>query len=402
MKSMPFFCAALACVALGLPAVGVSQEEVAGPGAVVTDSAGVRIITSTGGGAIYARVADEPALTIGVVDGPDALMFQRIVSVARDGEERLVVADAGWGEIRVFDAGGEHVLSTGREGEGPGEFQNLSGAWPGSGRNIFAVDGWQLRITEFGPVGGIESVTRIEGVEVPIFFKFWGPGGQGSILSSVTTLGARDLSHGEASRSSMEFRLHGLDGSVMETVARLPGAAQGVLRPDGDVLHMPVPFTLESSATGHAAGVAATTGETYELRLFDTGGKLSRIARLAETPPVWTQEDLEAWVPNERLRALAQDFPIPATLPGYDRLVAADTGEIWARRYMLPRGTTARWDVYRPDGRYLGRVDVPAAFRLHGVGEGQLLGVHEDELGVQRVQVLDLRWDGGGYWQPVE
>ena len=177
MKPMPFFCVALACAAFCLPSVGASQET--GPVAVVTDSAGVRIITSTGGDAIYARVAGEPALTIGVVDGPDALMFQRIVSVARDEEGRLVVADAGWGEIRVFDAGGEHVLTIGREGEGPGEFQNLSGAWPGSGGNIFAVDGWQLRITEFGPVGEIESVTRIEGVAVPIFFKFWGRADRG-------------------------------------------------------------------------------------------------------------------------------------------------------------------------------------------------------------------------------
>ena len=384
MKPMPLFCAALACVAFCQPAVATVQD------AVITDSAGVRILTSAAGDAVYARVADEPALTIGVVDGPDALMFQRIVSVARDGEGRLVVADAGWGEIRVFGAGGEHVVTIGREGEGPGEFQSLSGAWPGSGGNILAVDGWQLRITEFGPVGEIERVSRIEGVEVPIFFRFWGPGGQGSILSSVTTLGERDLAHGEASRSSMEFLLHRLDGSVIETVARLPGVAQGILRSDGDVLHMPVPFTLESAATGHPAGVAATTGERYEVRLFDTEGKLNRIARLAETPPVWTEEHLEAWVPNERLLALAEDFPLPATLPGYDRLVAADTGEIWAQRYMLPRGATAHWDVFQPDGRYLGRVDVPAALRLHGVSDGQLLGVHEDELGVQRVQAWNL------------
>ncbi len=397
MKPISPFCVALACVAFSLPAVGVSQEEASGPGAVVTDSAGVRIITSAGGGAIYARVADEPALTIGVVEGPDALMFQRIVSVARDGEGRLVVADAGWGEIRVFDAGGGHLLTIGREGEGPGEFQNLSGAWPGSGRNIFAVDGWQLRITEFGPVGEIERVSRIEGVGAPIFFKFWGPGGPGSILSSIKTLGARDLPHAEASRSSMVFILHRLDGSILGTVARLPGAAEGVLRSGGDVLHMPVPFTVESAATRLATGVAATTGETYEVRFFDVEAQLSRIARLAETPPAWTVEHLEAWVPNARLRALAEDFPLPATLPGYDRLTGADTGEIWARRHMLPRGTTAHWDVFRPDGRYLGRVDVPASFRLYGVSDGQLLGVHEDELGVQRVQVRDLGLGGGGY-----
>lgn len=394
MKSVYFFSVALACVAFSLPAVGVSQEEASGPGAVVTDSAGVPVITSTAGDAVYARVADEPALTIGVVEGPDALLFQRIVSVARDGEGRLVVADAGWGEIRVFDAGGEHVLTVGREGEGPGEFQNLSGAWPGSGGNIFAVDGWQLRITEFGPVGEIARVSRIEGVGAPIFFKFRGPGGPESMLSSIKTLGARDLSHGEASRSSMVFVLHRLDGSIIGTVARLPGAADGVLRSGGDVLNMPVPFILESAATGHAAGVAATTGEAYEVRFFDVDGQLSRIARLAEAPPAWTEEHLEAWVPSARLRALAEDFPLPAALPGYDRLTAADTGEIWAQRYMLPRGATAHWDVFHPGGRYLGRVDVPALFRPYSVSDGQVLGVHEDELGVQRVQVRDLRLGG--------
>ena len=89
LKPLPLFCVALVCAAVSPPSVGVSQEEAAGPGAVVTDSAGLRIITSTGGDAIYARVADEAALTIGVVNGPDALMFQRIVSVARDGEGRL-------------------------------------------------------------------------------------------------------------------------------------------------------------------------------------------------------------------------------------------------------------------------------------------------------------------------
>ena len=99
------------------------------------------------------------------------------------------------------------------------------------------------------------------------------------------------------------------------------------------------------------------------------------------------------FLPGFRPRAIRPRGGLPPSghAPGYDRLVAADTGEIWARRSMLPRGATAHWDVFQPDGRYLGRVDVPAALRLHGVSDGQLLGVHEDELGVQRVQAWNLR-----------
>lgn len=50
----------------------------------------------------------------------------------------------------------------------------------------------------------------------------------------------------------------------------------------------------------------------------------------------------------------------------------------------------ARWDVFAADGFYLGRVDVPASFRIEEVGRGQALGVATDELGVERVQLYGL------------
>ncbi len=49
-----------------------------------------------------------------------------------------------------------------------------------------------------------------------------------------------------------------------------------------------------------------------------------------------------------------------------------------------------RWDVFANDGAYLGRVDVPASFRIEEVGRGQALGVATDDLGFERVQLRDL------------
>ena len=166
-----------------------------------------------------------------------------------------------------------------------------------------------------------------------------------------------------------------------------------------------VAFGQPAVAISHeaASGPQAVVTDSGGVPIITSTASDVIYARVADEPaltiglvegPAWTKEHLEASVPNARLLALAEDFPLPATLPGYDRLTAADTGEIWAQRYMLPRGATAHWDVFHPDGTYLGRVDVPASFRLHGASDGQLLGVHEDELGVQRVQVRDLRLGG--------
>ena len=154
-------------------------------------------------------------------------------------------------------------------------------------------------------------------------------------------------------------------------------------------------------------GIAVTGGDVYEVHLIDAAGSLSHVARLAEQPPSLSDEHLDALIANwpgmnadpdpaavRGMRAMLEGFPLPATIPAYTNLVFADTGELWAQRYHLPGASMLRWDVFHPDGRYLGRVDVEASFEIHAVSEGQLLGVHEDELGVQCVQVRELRRGG--------
>ena len=45
--------------------------------------------------AVYAEVAEEPALALDALDGPEELLFGRIASVDRDDQGNLVVADVG-------------------------------------------------------------------------------------------------------------------------------------------------------------------------------------------------------------------------------------------------------------------------------------------------------------------
>ena len=131
----------MACL-LGMLTCAACGDAGEAPAAIaeVIDSAGVMIVTSEPGDAVYAEVAEEPTLSLGALDGPEELLFGRIASVARDEEGNLVVADNGAGEIRIFGTGGGHLRSFGSRGEGPGEFQSLVGAWPVADGSIVAAD----------------------------------------------------------------------------------------------------------------------------------------------------------------------------------------------------------------------------------------------------------------------
>lgn len=96
--------------------------------AVVRDSAGVRIVENSapawreGEGW---RMSDEPILEIGVLEGqPEYQLFQ-VRGAIRLSDGRIVVANAGSHELRIYDPRGRFLTSVGREGSGPGEFRAL-------------------------------------------------------------------------------------------------------------------------------------------------------------------------------------------------------------------------------------------------------------------------------------
>ena len=82
------------------------------------------------GGDAPAPDADVPTfegvveLEIGELEGEDAYLFSRIASVAADSRGRILVADRGVSEVRVFDPDGLFLFRFGGEGDGPEEFRN--------------------------------------------------------------------------------------------------------------------------------------------------------------------------------------------------------------------------------------------------------------------------------------
>ncbi|MCY4571343.1 MAG: hypothetical protein OXF01_00970 [Gemmatimonadetes bacterium] len=383
----------------------------------VTDSAGIRVVTTPPADLVYAGLAEEPALSIGDFTGPEEILFGRIASARRDAIGNLVVADGQAHEIRIFDTGGRHLQSLGREGEGPGEFKSLPGAWPAADGGIAAAGKILDRITQFGAAGTpTATATLARKDDLGGIFAI-GLAGADIVLSrasprTVLTLASlsgspKDIVDamivGEENRRILFVR-HRFDGTLVDTVAEGRDALRAsVSRGSGmemEVSTFTVPFSPRSVAAGSSHGVVVTDGSAYGVQVFGEDGSLRLIARLDDPRPIRTDAHVERYVrgtrsgSNERqIQDVIERYrqsPLPDSLPGYTDLLFVEGGEVWAQRYGLPDEPMRRWDVFAPDGVYLGRVAVPASFRIEEVSRGEVLVVATDELGVQRVQLRAL------------
>jgi hypothetical protein len=149
----------------------------------------------------------------------------------------------------------------------------------------------------------------------------------------------------------------------------------------------PRPFTRSFSAAVDRGRIHTGDGTTWEVRTWDSSGRLVRILRVALPPEPVTQELRSAFVDEyfagnsadyrERTTGHARfrDLSIyPANLPAFSDLRVDPGGRLWVKRYPKPLEKTQEWWVFTADAQYLGRVDMPAAFIVDDIGDDYVAG----------------------------
>ena len=108
----------------GLDGCGDSNETTDnGLRVVVQDSAGVTIVEndpSAPDSRLPWQFGAQPSLSIGSVTSGDADELFQVTDAMRLADGRIVIANMGSSELRVFNADGSHAGTWGGRGEGPG------------------------------------------------------------------------------------------------------------------------------------------------------------------------------------------------------------------------------------------------------------------------------------------
>lgn len=381
--------------------------------ATVRDSADVRIIENPRpptGTRLDWRIGSEPEVTIGEVEGAEPYLLARVSDALVLADGRIVVANGGSHELRVFDASGYHVATWGRRGEGPGEFTNLSQVhrWPGD--SLLALYSQARHLSVLDSSGNFgRSFTLQRGWA---FFTVESVSATGAILSSdFVRPGNRPVGF---SRLPSHYRVRGPEGETRSSLGSFPGPEMFAVRTARGLSGGGIPFRHRVSAFAWGDFAAVAQNDTYEIRAFDLDGTLRRIVRRDHELVAPTPAHLDAYIedrvavhpeeerPERRaeLRESMRDRHVPETHPAYAAAQSDLVDHLWVREYALPGGGDPNpvWTVFDPEGQVLGFMETPAGLSILEIGDDYILGLARDDLGVEYVQVWSLRAVGAVNW----
>jgi len=352
---------------------------------VVVDTVGDTVTVRTVSGSVWGDTAYlEPEVSIGMMEGPDEYLIgsPRAIAVGKDGT--IFLLDQQVPVVRAYRADGTHRRDIGREGGGPGEYRRPDGMTVLPDGRVLVRDPGNSRIAVFDSAGNYLEQWRLSG------------GFNTSRRFYADTAGnsyAMVLLESDAAVTEWRFGLarYGPDGTVRDTIPAPTWdyePARVVASQEENTSVNTVPFTPQVTWTfsplGYMVGGLSTD---YRIDLF----RVLRIERDWTPVPVLPEEADE----RERRQTLQfqRDFgswrwngpPIPDTKPPFRNVIASGEGNLWvltsqrgqatmteadaraeeARTHMPPLRfeEPLAFDVFAPDGRFLGPVRVPPSFR---------------------------------------
>lgn len=391
---------------LVLPAACESSEDAAPHGlrVAVEDSAGVTIVTNDPPAPVSRlpwQFSAQPFLSIGSIDSGEADQLFRVTDATRLPDGRIVIANAGSNELRVFNADGSHAGTWGGRGEGPGEFTSFSptavARWPGD--SIAAPNPWGTRLSLFDRDGN-------HGRDVPLdpsLLNVVDLLPDGMIFTSGSGGMHREMTGSSGLvRSRADWAVLAVDGTLHASLGVFPGSEfWAVFGEDGSIAGgRPHPFGRGTLGAVWGDLVAIGVQDSYEIRAFAADGTLVRIVRRAGDLGQPTRADQDAyfaerfadWPDERRTSALndVKDMPLVDAYPAFGEIRSDRAGYLWVREYRASGAGDAVWAVFDPEGRIQGLVETPPGLRTFEIGEDYILGWVSDDLGVESVQLWAL------------
>jgi hypothetical protein len=378
----------------------------------VIDSAGVEIVQlpwlqpdpATAG------VQPDPLTVIGAAVAEQSSELYRVVGAARLSDERIVVANAGTNELRIFGSAGQFLNSAGRNGEGPGEFRSISSMVRLGGDTIAVYDARLQRISVFDHSGAFVRAHAIVGAVLPYVI---GVGGKQSLIAwqfagtSEERPGVYSVpaEFGHIDLPSGRFSAIGFFHSSEEARVWYRGSLARAFRPLG---------STSDVAAGHGLTFVLSSTDSRSIYVYDLREGLKRILRI-QTPaqrmsPAIVNRWVDSWVAafssgSEELerwwRAGFEELDPPAEVPVFRSLVADREGNVCGQHYPTDWVAAALFSCFTPEGRFVRHIRLPPGLRRPSgphphldprleIGRDYVLGVWETDLGTEQVRLYAI------------
>lgn len=377
--------------------------------AVARDSAGIAIVEN---GPLAAApvwsVPDSPLVSLGGQPGDPGHDLNRVVAGRFLPGGRILVAEGGSAQLRVFDSTGRFLHAVGRQGSGPGEFASYVGLVPSAGDSLLTVDGAQ-RYSVFGPDLSFVRSFRVERHPSYRFATVWGRMTDALVGLAVDWDSA--VATGTVHRSPLRFLRLDLEGRYLGVLLIAPGIERRRILTSEGGRSFPADdefgFGRQTVWAVTADGMVLGTDERFELRVVGDTGALQRIIRVQEAPVPVTQADRDAhierrlepirnWRPASPAMREEQERRIRAAVfsdrfPFYGAITPGDGGTLWVQRYQRPSDRHYDYVVFDSVGRVAATVRLPDRVRPFLFASDRVLARWQDEDDVEYVRVYPIR-----------
>jgi len=296
-------------------------------------------------------------------DTDEEVFFGTIAEFLHDADGNIYLLDGQLSEIQVFDPRGDLLRTIGRQGEGPGEFQNGADMFWAPNGDIGVVQAWPGKIVMITPTGdpgttfalpyrgggGFQSVTR-------------GAGHGDSVILAGTAWTRED-------GKQLQFTYLKAYDSGGDELATYQETSREVQFGNYEFREEEyVDFQRRWAVASDGRVAAALSFTDYRIHVWNADGTLDRVI---ERPGYKAVERTGA--EKERFQAMYEAFTRwnrGSTFRVHDdhqaigQLFFRDDGTLWvqssAHRWRAPAGVFTSFDVYDPEGRFLQQVDLVA------------------------------------------
>lgn len=382
-----------------LPFWGCGPPGGSAAGGAVRDSAGITIVDYSESSPAppqwrLEQVGDSAFGT----DRGTTVPFYRIRGIVTYPGGRTAVGNAGSGEILWFGRNDRLIRTSGRPGDGPGEFRGLAGIYPIYPDSLLAYDALSRRYQVFDSAGRYVREFRLQrSGEAPSYPEVLATTDQGGLF--VRSLPSYDNAPQGVSRLGFDIESYDRDGHFLAPLTAVAGwevfKPAAVDRVMFDAMAIPWGHNTDLAATPHA--VLLGDNQTGEIRRLSLNGALERIFRPPHTGRA-SVTDPEKEAARRRLvagapppavamlRAAYGDLPLPSQKPLLHAIRAAEDGEVWLIETSPSERAPRKVLVLGPGFRIVGTLLLPNQLDVRVITHDDALGIWTDALGEEQVR----------------
>lgn len=375
--------ALLGIVLLAFVALAAAAGRPAGPKPVGNEKKQRSLAPS----ALVKAINFKEELSIGVPEGDEEYMFGSSVVFNVDDGGRVYATDGDSKQVKVFDPDGKHVLTFGRQGQGPGEFQNPGVVRFAKDGTLYLSEGFRNKLIFFDEHG----VFLRQNILPADIFDIW-------ITPAGTYLGYEQAAPQYVGQGPVEnfirvydrnfksiLELH-RDSFIFPDRSLTPAQAQAAITNEFLARHTAL------AVMGEKGLIYFGRSDRYAVDIFrPDGAKLSTISR--DVPPLPYKKADKDFILKEyeenmnsmmKSEALTKEYlsliRFPESKPFFRALAPMEEGGLAV--VVDIEGFRATWlDLFDGEGRFLGRVRASVPMLNLIFKNGKAYALHRDDSG---------------------